>query len=102
MAYNKLTPEEQFKTYYRAQVQLTDQKVIMHDPNSLYTHNPNKPYTNGEEFKVERVVSIKMPESDYKNFMDGFGKYIELIHGVQDPIIADMFHQVMMMIRLKQ
>jgi len=102
MATPKLTPEEQFKTYYKAQVQLTDQKVIKHDPNSLFKYNPNKPYTYGEEFKVERVVSIKMLESDYKNFIDGFGRYTELIYGVEDPIIADMFHQVMMMIRLKQ
>ena len=96
-----LSNEEKFKAYYRAQIHVTDQKVAIPNPNINYA--PMNLFTYSQDsVMVERVISIKMTESDYKNFMDGFGKYVELIHGVEDPIIANMFHEVLMMIKLKQ
>jgi hypothetical protein len=95
----KLTPEEHFQTVYKSRIVDLGETVNTYDPPIIVGYTPN-PFPNKIDMKVEKVINIKMPESEYHRFMQGYENYIDLIYGMQDPIVRDMFDKMMVYIKL--
>ena len=98
--YMKLTPEQHFQTVYKSKIIDLGETVNMYDPISVgYSPNPSM---NHLEMRTEKVINIKMPESEYKRFINGYENYLDLIYGIQDPIVKEMFDKLVMYIKLKK
>jgi hypothetical protein len=98
MAHNKLTPEQHFCTVYKSKIVDLGETVNMYDPVSV-SYGPN-PYHQHVEMRTEKVISIKMPESEFNRFIKSYQDYLDLIYGIQNPIVHDMFEKMMMYIKL--
>jgi hypothetical protein len=99
MSHNKLPPEQHFKLVYKSKIEMTTEKTYMYDPiNVSYGPNPHSMHIQQRE---EPVVAIKMPQSEYERFINGYRDYLQLIYGMQDPIARDMFEKMMIYIKLK-
>lgn len=95
----KLTPEQHFQTVYKSKIIDTGERVQIYDPVSIgYTPNP----LDHIEMRSEKLINIKMPESEYNRFMSGYETYLDLIYGLHDPIVKDMFDKLVMYIKLKK
>lgn len=100
MTYKQLlTPEQHFQTVYKSKIVDLGETVNVYDPVSV-SYGPN-PHHQHLEMKTERVINIKMPETEYNRFIKGYYDYLQLIYGMQDPIARDMFEKLMIYIRLK-
>ena len=98
MSTNKLTPEQHFQTVYKSKIVDLGETVNMYDPISVgYSPNPSMQHI---DMRTEKVVNIKMPESEFNRFMNGYENYLDLIYGIKDPIVRDMFDKMMMYIKL--
>jgi len=97
--YRQLTPEDHLKMIYKCKVIKDGEKVVVPDP--LHIHNSVNFYDEVKHH-VEDVVTLKFIESDYNRFMLNYENYIDLIHGMRDPIIKDMFEKMMMYVRLRK
>ncbi len=50
----------------------------------------------------EKEIAIKLSESDYNRFINGYENYLTLIYGMKDPIARDMFEKLMLYLTLKK
>lgn len=98
-AYTKLTPLEHFQTIYKCKVVDLGETVNTYEPPINIGYSPI-PFPNKIEMKVEKVINVKMPESEFNKFLRNYETYIDLIHGIQDPIVRDMFDKMMIYIKL--
>lgn len=97
---NKLSPEEHFITIHRAKIQKTDKKAYKVDAWQQY-QSLQQPYLPMEHV-VEDVIGIYINESEYHRFMENYGRFMDLMYGIRDPIARDMFEKLMMYIQLKK
>jgi hypothetical protein len=96
--YMKLSPEQHFMTVYKSKIVMDGEKIAMYEPlNITYGANPHHQHI---QQRMENVVAIKMPESEYQRFMTGYENYLDLIYGMRDPIVKDMFEKMMVYIKL--
>lgn len=95
--YKPLTPAEHLKLIYKCKVTMDGDKMILTDPNHIHGSNPH--YEDIKEY-VENIVTVKFSESEFNRFMQNYENYIDLIHGLNDPVVKDMFEKMMIYIKL--
>ena len=94
----KLSPEQHFMVVYKSKILIEEEKVAVYEPLNI-TYGAN-PYQQHVQQRMENVVSIKMPESEYQRFLTGYQSYLDLIYHMRDPIAKDMFEKLMVYIQL--
>jgi hypothetical protein len=103
MKYDNMTPEKHLAFMFRAKIEPTGERTYKQE--DLFTYNSlqygqNMPHDM--PVRVENVMSVKMAETDYNNFIESYGKYLDLLYAVEtDPIAKDMFEQLVIYITLK-
>jgi len=102
MAHDKLTPIEHFCVMYKASIAPTGKNLAKLDNLNVlsYSNGPSMPYDL--KFHHEDEIGIKMSETDYKRFINGYQSYLTLIYGMNDPIAKDMFEKLMMYLELRR
>lgn len=99
MSRSLLDNEQHFKLIYKSKIIETDEKTYTYQPISV-AYNPHN-YSHIDQVS-EDVIAIKMPRSEYYHFMRNYGAYLDLIYGLSDPTIKDMFEKMMVLIQLKK
>lgn len=95
---SKLTPHEHFSVVYNAKVELTNEVQYKPTPLNVFW----QPIQNTQiHYETEKIVSIKMSESNYKKFLTNHMRIVELMEGVvHDQRIRDQFEKLMILINL--
>ena len=97
---NKLTPEEHFITIHHAKIEKTGKKAYMIDARQQY-QSLQQQYLPLENI-AEDVIGIYINETEYHRFMENYGRFIDLMYGIRDPITRDMFEKLMIYIQLQK
>lgn len=93
-----MNPEERFETIYNALIEQTDHNIL----DRYAVHNNTSPPFDLDAF-MQPMMSIKLGKREYEMLMDGFGKYLEILHAVDsDPQLKFMYSQFLTMLYLKR
>lgn len=88
---------------FNAIIEQTGQKRYLKEHLAVFARQSyNEPTPQNMAVRTENELAIKMGESDYQNFMDSYGRYLELIYAMErDPVAKDMFEKMIIYLRLK-
>ena len=101
MSYHGMDPLKHFEFMFRATVEPTGR--VRTELRDIMPVMYSDPMPIDIQTEIEREISIKMGERDYQNFMQSYGKYLELTYNLEkDPVAKDMFSKLMMYIYLKR
>lgn len=100
MKTNNLTSHDLLQTIYRARIEITNEKCYKYNPITV----PAGPNVSMQHIEMghERIIAIKLPESEYNKLLEGFGTYMDMIYGIENPIVRDMFEKLLMYIQLQK
>lgn len=103
MKYHGMEPERHLEFMFNAVVEMTGQKRYRKEDLAIYHRlDYNEPMPQNMSVRMENELAIKMGEGDYQNFMNSYGKYLDVVYAAEkDPIVRDMFEKMIMYIRLK-
>ena len=103
MNYHGMEPEQHLKFMFNAEIEPTGSKRYLKEDLAVYHRlSYNEPTPQNMAVRTENEIAIKMGEGDYQNFMDSYGKYLELIYAMkEDPVVKDMFEKMIIYLRLK-
>lgn len=95
-----MTPIEHFAFMYKAKIEPTGKHCAKLDSiqGLSYSVGPNS--MMDLKFTDEPEIGIAMSTTDFQRFMNGYEKYIDLMHAMSDPIARDMFEKLMIYIKL--
>jgi hypothetical protein len=96
-----LTEEQILELVFDANIQPTGNVIKRIDPSGItfFPAPTDEPIKHTEH----KEIAIKMPEDKYEDFISGFGKYVQMIHGIdKDPIAKEMFEKLFMYIELRR
>lgn len=99
--YHGMDPLRHFEFMFKAHTQATGRvRTNLQDINPV-SYSDMIPID--VPYDVEREISITMGEKDYKNFIESYGKYLELTYALEkDEIAKEMFSKLIMYIALKR
>ena len=97
-----LTPEQHFALIYRAKVNVTGQRIAKVEPLQVFAYSNGPQNFQDVNYLHEDEIQIIMTETHYNKFINQYGEYLDLIYGMQDPIIREMFEKMLMYIKLKK
>ena len=97
MNYHGMEPEQHLKFMFNAEVEPTGSKRYLKEDLAVYHRlSYNEPTPQNMAVRTENEIAVKMGEGDYQNFMDSYGKYLELTYALErDPVAKDMFQKLM-------
>lgn len=103
MSYHGMEPDNHFVFMFNAKMEPTGRVRHRTDmlamPHRMSYNDPFMDYP----VQTEREIAITMGENDYNNFMQSYGKYLDLVYAAeQDPVVKDMMEKMMMYIILKR
>ena len=103
MNYHGMEPEQHLKFMFNAEIEPTGSKRYLKEDLAVYHRlSYNEPTPQNMAVRTENEIAVKMGEGDYQNFMDSYGKYLELIYAMkEDPVVKDMFEKMIIYLRLK-
>lgn len=103
MKYHGMDPLKHFEFMFNAYISATG-KVRTKPDHMLNIHRqPYNSHVIDYPVHTEREMSITLGEDDFKNFIDSYGKYLDLTYAIeQDQVAKDMFSKLMMYIALKR
>ncbi len=103
MQYHGMEPARHLEFMFNAIIEQTGQKRYLKEDLAVYHRlSYNEPTPQNMAVRTENEIAVKMGEGDYQNFMDSYGKYLELIYAIErDPIVKDMFEKMIIDLRLK-
>lgn len=91
---------KKFTNLYNSTVTHTEEKVYKLSPIGYNINHPI-PMEDRIDRDCEDIISIKMPESEYKRFMSHWGNYIDIMRMCKEnPIILAEFEKVVIMVNL--
>ena len=104
MSYHGMEPAKHLEFMFNAIIEQTGNKRYLKEDLAVYhRHSYNEPTPQNMAVRTENEIAVKMGEGDYQNFMDSYGKYLELIYAMErDPIVKEMFSKMMTYIILKR
>jgi len=97
-----LSPEQHFALIYRAKVNVTGQRIAKIEPLQVLSYSSGPQNLQDINYLHEDEIQIIMTETEYNKFIHAYGDYLDLIYGIQDPIVREMFEKMMMYIKLKK
>ena len=97
MNYHGMEPAKHLEFMFNAVIEQTGQKRYLKEDLQIYHRQCyNEPTPQNMAVRTENEIAVKMGEGDYQNFMDSYGKYLELTYALeQDPVAKDMFQKLM-------
>ena len=103
MKYHGMEPAKHLAFMFNAVIEQTGQKRYLNEDLATYHKlSYNEPMPQNMAVRTENELAIKMGERDYQNFMDSYGRYLELVYAMErDPIVKDMFEKMIIYLRLK-
>jgi len=103
MEYHGMEPAKHLEFMFNAVIEQTGQKRYLKEDLAVYHRlSYNEPTPQNMAVRTENEIAVKMGEGDYQNFMDSYGKYLELIYAMErDPTVKDMFEKMIIYVRLK-
>ena len=96
-----MTPQEHLCFIYKAKVEETGKEISRLQDNVMMSYNDPSSSIHLDILR-EKEIAIKMSESEYNRFLRGYENYLDLIYGIKDPVVRDMFDKMMMYIKLKK
>lgn len=104
MNYHGMEPDNHLVFMFNANIEPTGQKRYLKEDLSTYHRlNYGEPMPQNMAVRTENEIAIKMGEGDYNNFMNSYGKYLDLVYAAErDPTVKDMMEKMMMYIILKR
>jgi hypothetical protein len=87
---------------YKAKVHITGKKIAKIEPLQVLSYSSGPQNLQDINYLHEDEIQIIMTETEYNKFIRGYGDYLDLIYGIQDPIVREMFEKMMMYIKLKK
>lgn len=102
-SHHGMDPLKHFEFMFNAHTKATGRVRSRTDMLSMpHRMNYNDPFMD-YPVQTEREIAITMGENDYNNFIQSYGKYLDLIYAAErDPIVKDMMEKMMMYIYLKR
>jgi hypothetical protein len=103
MNYHGMEPAKHLEFMFNAVIEMTGQKRYLKEDLAVYHRlSYNEPTPQNMAVRTENEIAVKMGEGDYQNFMDSYGKYLELTYALErDPVAKDMFEKMIIYLRLK-
>jgi uncharacterized membrane protein YcgQ (UPF0703/DUF1980 family) len=97
MKYHGMEPAKHLEFMFNAIIEMTGQKRYLKEDLAVYHRQSyNEPTPQNMAVRTENEIAVKMGEGDYQNFMDSYGKYLELTYALErDPVAKDMFQKLM-------
>ena len=101
--YHGMEPAKHLEFMFNAVIEQTGQKRYLKEDLAVYHRQSyNEPTPQNMAVRTENEIAVKMGEHDYQKFMDSYGRYLELVYAMErDPTLKDMFHKMIMYMRLK-
>lgn len=97
-----LTPEQHFALIYKAKINVTGKKLAKIEPLQILSYSNGPSDLSNINYLHEDEIQILMTETEYNKFIRGYTDYLDLIYGIHDPIVREMFDKMMMYIKLKK
>jgi hypothetical protein len=103
MKYHGMEPAKHLEFMFNAVIEQTGQRRYLKEDLQLCNRlSYGELMPQNMAVRMENEIAVKMGEGDYQNFMDSYGKYLELIYAMErDPTVKDMFEKMIVYLRLK-
>jgi hypothetical protein len=104
MNYHGMEPAKHLEFMFNAVIEQTGQKRYLKEDLQLCNRmSYGELMPQSMAVRMENEIAVKMGEGDYQNFMESYGKYLELTYNLErDPVAKDMFSKLMTYIILKR
>jgi hypothetical protein len=103
MMYHGMEPAKHLEFMFNAVIEQTgNRRYLKEDLQLCNRMSYGELMPQNAAVRTENEIAVKMGEGDYQNFMDSYGKYLELIYAMErDPTVKDMFEKMIIYLRLK-
>lgn len=97
-----MTPEEHLCFIYKAKIEPTGRDIAKLADTTFMSYSADPSSSIHLDILREKEIAIKMSESEFNKFMNGYQNYLTLIYGMKDPIAKDMFEKLMLYLMLRK